>query len=155
MRLFLMQHGDSLPEEVNRERPLSGRGREDVARMARFLSVAGCRASRVYHSGKNRAWQTAEIMAEHLAPGVSPQVMSGISPNDPVAPVAQQVQGFSDDALIAGHQPFMGRLVAQLVAGNAELAVVSYRQGSVACVEKNAEGGWSLCWMMRPELLAA
>lgn len=154
MKLYLMQHGDALPEEVNRERPLSDRGRDDVARMARFLSIVGCRASRVHHSGKTRAWQSAEIMAEHMAPGVTPQAMPGISPNDPVAPVAQQLQGFSEDTLIVGHQPFMGRLAAQLLAGDSELPVVTYRQGSVACLEKHADGGWSLCWMVRPELLA-
>lgn len=153
MKLFLVQHGDALPEEVSRERPLSERGRDDVARMARFVSIAGLRASRVYHSGKARAWQTAEIMAEHMAPGVSPEAMAGISPNDPVAPVAQQIAGFAEDTLIAGHQPFMGRLVAQLVAGNSELPVVSYLQGSVACLERNADGGWSLNWMLRPDLL--
>ena len=32
--------------------------------------------------------------------------------------------------------------------------VVVYQQGSVVCLERDAEGGWALVWMVRPELIA-
>jgi phosphohistidine phosphatase len=66
MKLYLAQHGDSLPEQVNPERPLSERGREDVRRLAEFLGGTGIQVRRVYHSGKLRARQTAELL------GISP-----------------------------------------------------------------------------------
>lgn len=114
----------------------------------------------------NAAWRSATRGAERgarahaprsaarLAPGVTPETLAGINPNDPVEPVAEQLRGWSEDTLVAGHQPFMSKLVAPLIAGRAEPPVVDYRPGSVACLERDARGGWVLAWMVRPELLA-
>ena len=63
MRLYLVQHGDAIPERVDPERPLSAKGRRDVEAVARLLASAGTRAVRVAHSGKLRAQQTAEVLA--------------------------------------------------------------------------------------------
>ena len=65
----------------------------------------------------------------------------------------EAVRGWSQDTLVAGHQPFLGRLVALLLAGRPEPAVVDCRPGSVACLERDAAGRWMLAWMVRPELL--
>jgi phosphohistidine phosphatase len=54
MRLYLVQHGDAIPERVDPERPLSAEGRRDVEAVARLLASAGTRAVRVAHSGKLR-----------------------------------------------------------------------------------------------------
>jgi phosphohistidine phosphatase SixA len=37
MKLYLLQHGDALPEQVNSDRPLNERGLEDVKRLAEFV----------------------------------------------------------------------------------------------------------------------
>ena len=39
MRLFLVQHGNALPEDVDPERGLSERGKQDVANVAAFLAA--------------------------------------------------------------------------------------------------------------------
>ena len=95
-----------------------------------------------------------ELFAAHLARGVAPEPLAGINPNDPVETVAERLSGWDDDTLVAGHQPFMGKLVALLIAGRAEPPVVDYRQGAVACLERDAGNRWVLAWMVRPELLA-
>jgi phosphohistidine phosphatase SixA len=50
MRLYIVQHGDAIPERVDPERPLSVEGRRDVEAVARLLASAGTRAVRVAHS---------------------------------------------------------------------------------------------------------
>ena len=85
MKLYLAQHGDSLPEEINSERPLSERGREDVQRVAQFVGAYGMRVKRVYHSGKLRARQTAELFATEVASEEAVEAVAGINPNDAVA----------------------------------------------------------------------
>ena len=67
MKILLAQHGDSLPEHVDPERPLSDRGRDDVMGMARLLGASGVRVRRICHSGKLRACQTAELLAPDVA----------------------------------------------------------------------------------------
>jgi len=58
-----------------------------------------------------------------------------------------------DDTLVAGHLPFMARLVAWLITGNGDLGTVAFQSGSVVCLEQQEEGRWRLEWMVRPELL--
>ena len=153
MRLYLVQHGEAQPEAVSPERELSPQGRLDVERLAGLLGGRGVRAARVYHSGKTRARQTAEILAAHLAPGAAPEVLAGLNPNDPVRPVAAQARAWNEDTLLAGHQPFMGRLATVLVAGREDPPMVAFQPASIACLEGNPAGGWEIVWMLRPELL--
>jgi phosphohistidine phosphatase len=154
MRVYLVQHGEAHPEEVSPERELTPRGRSDVERIAALLKNGGVQVARVYHSGKTRARQTAELFAGRLAPGVTSEALAGINPNDPVESLADRLRGWSEDALVVGHQPFMGKLVALLVAGRSDSPVVAYQPGSVVCLERDGGGRWVLLWMLRPELLA-
>ena len=73
----------------------------------------------------------SRLLAARLAPGVTPEALAGINPNDPVESVAARLRGWSEDVLVAGHQPFLGKLVALLAAGRSEPPIVLYRQGSV------------------------
>ena len=153
MRLYLVQHGDAQPEAVSAERELSPQGRQDVERLAGLLGGRGMRVARIFHSGKTRARQTAEILAAQLAPGTAPEALAGLNPNNPVQPVAAQARAWREDTLLAGHQPFMGRLATVLVTDREDPPMVAYQPGSVACLESNSAGGWEIVWMLRPELL--
>ncbi len=32
--------------------------------------------------------------------------------------------------------------------------LLAFQPGTLACLEKDPDGGWALAWMLRPELLA-
>jgi phosphohistidine phosphatase len=151
MRLFVLQHGDALAESIDPQRPLSARGRDEVERMAEFLARAGASVQRVCESGKLRARQSAEIAAAQLAPGVAIETVTGLNPNDAVEPWIEIVNGGTEDTLLVGHMPFLGRFVARLLTSDAP-AFVTFTPGSLACLERRANA-WSLEWMLRPELL--
>jgi phosphohistidine phosphatase len=153
MKIYLMQHGKPLPKEKDPERPLSDQGRDEVERMADFLQKGGVKVERVFHSGKTRARQTAEIMASRLNPGVEPQKKGGLSPLDDVNECADQIKEGEQDLLITGHLPHLGRLSSLLIAGNESIPVVSFQQGGVVCLEKDQEGRWSMAWMLIPEIV--
>ena len=150
MRLYLVQHGEALPKERDPDRPLSGPGRADVERLADFLAKRGVRAQRVLHSGKTRARQTAELLARAL--GGACEGRSGLAPNDPTGDVVQEASDWTDDVVLVGHLPFMGRLAARLVAGREDACVAAFRPGGMLCLERGEEGGWEIAWMLRPEL---
>ncbi len=153
MKIYLMQHGKPVPKEKDPERPLSDQGREDVERMADFLQKGGVKVEGIFHSGKTRARQTAEIMASRLNPGVEPQKKSGLSPLDDVNEIADQIKEGEQDLLITGHLPHLGRLSSLLIAGNESIPVVSFQQGGVVCLEEDQEGRWSMAWMLIPEIV--
>ena len=92
-------------------------------------------------------------MAFKLAPGVEIEAGGDLQPNDDPAALLAQIEDWREDALLVGHLPHLARLVALMVAGSAEAAVVNFEQGSVACLERADEGGWRIDWMLRPELL--
>lgn len=153
MKLYLVQHGAALPKDLDAERSLSDRGRNDIGRVADFLRSAGIRVARVAHSGKTRARQTAEILASAVLSGRSPELLDGIDPKDPVMPFAELVGAWDEDSLIVGHLPFMSRAVCLLLTGDEEHAAVDFRPGSLVCLEREKDGPWGLAWMVRPELL--
>jgi phosphohistidine phosphatase len=155
MRLYLVQHGAALEKAQDPERPLSEEGRRDVDRLARFLEAGGVRVTRVVHSGKSRAQQTAQILGAALCPEGKPAQLPGLSPNDPVMPFAEQAARWDGDTMVVGHLPFLARAVCLLLTGDEEHAAVDYLPGSVVCVEREPDGPWRLAWMIRPELLPA
>jgi phosphohistidine phosphatase len=155
MRIYLAQHGLAVPEEVDPARPLDPQGRQEVEAVARFLGEAGVRVGQVVHSGKTRAEQTAAILAGAVAPAVEVQARQGLGPKDPVEPVAAWLQGLTVEVLVAGHQPFLGRLAALLLAGDAARVAIAFEPGSIACLERDPGTQWRLVWMIRPELLRA
>jgi phosphohistidine phosphatase len=150
MRLFLLQHGEALAESVDPQRPLSDQGRVDVERVTEFVARAGVRVQRICESGKLRARQTAEIAAAQLGSRVTIETMTGLSPNDPVEPWVDIVNGWATDVLIVGHMPFLGRFGARLLAPGAS-TFLAFSPGSLACLEREP-AAWVLAWMLRPEL---
>ena len=113
MRLYLVQHGDAVPEQVDPQRPLSATGRREVEAIGRLLASAGVRLTRVVHSGKLRAEQTAELLAMACAPDHGVEASAGLSPNDPVKPVARTIASRPMDTMLVGHLPFMARLAGR------------------------------------------
>lgn len=153
MKLYLVQHGDALPEHIDPERHLSDVGRDDVACLAEFLARRHVSVDRIGHSGKTRARETAEILATEIAPEVVPEQLPGLNPNDPVEAVAAQAAEWTADTMLVGHLPFMARLAAVLLTGRSEPPVCAFQPGSVACLARE-ETHWTLVWMLRPELFA-
>jgi len=154
MKIYLMQHGKPVPKEENPERPLSVEGKGDVERLATFLQRGGIGVDEIFHSGKIRARETAEIMMSRLNPGVRPEEKGGLSPLDNVNGIAVHLKEMDKDLLIAGHLPHLGRLTSLLVTGSESIPVVSFKQGGVVCLEKGEDGGWKVAWMLVPEILA-
>lgn len=153
MRLYLVQHGEALPKEVDSERPLSDQGRQDVERLAHFLTGRGVHVSRVWHSGKTRARQTAELLAATVAPGVKAEARAGLAPNDPTEALAETLADWREDAMVVGHLPFVARLVTRLVTKSDDETTVAYLPGSLVCLERDEDGAWAIAWMLRPELM--
>jgi phosphohistidine phosphatase len=153
MRIYLTQHGQAVPKDIDPDRPLSAQGRADVRGLAELLDIAGIQVGQVLHSGKTRAEQTAAILAEALLPEGHPEAHAGLGPNDPLEKVSPEIAFWSVDTLIVSHLPYLGRLASLLLASDPDRPLLGFRPGSMACLEKEAEGHWGLAWMLRPELL--
>ena len=153
MKLYLVQHGEAVSRQEDPERPLSEQGLQDVQAMADFLGKAKVKVERVWHSGKCRAVQTADMLARAVLSGGKAEAVEGLNPNDPVGEFATDADVWEEDTLIAGHLPFMSRLVSLLVTGDADVERVAYQPGSVVCLERVDAEQWVILWMLRPDLM--
>jgi phosphohistidine phosphatase len=151
MRLYLVQHGEAVAKEIDPDRPLSSQGESDVARVAGFLKQSGISVSKILHSGKARAKQTAGILLQILPNKVLSEAIDGIAPNDPVETFAMNIPTLETDTMIVGHLPFMAKLVAWLVTADENQPLVAYQPGSVVCLEQDESCNWQIQWMIRPD----
>ena len=148
-RLYFAQHGLALDKLVNPDRPLSKAGIEQSSAIARQIQTSDITVSQIFHSGKLRAQQTAEIFAEHLSV-TSVTAIDKLSPNDDVRHISQNLQ--TSDALYVGHLPHLEKLVAYLVTGNENDSIIKFQNSAVVCLEKS-ENHYQLRWYLTPELV--
>lgn len=149
MALYIVQHGLSLPPEIDPERGLSEEGQAEVEKIAAVAAGYGVKVSSIVHSGKKRARQTAEILAHHLHPE---SVMSrpGIEPLDAVEPVADSVDAGAG-LMLVGHLPFLERLVSYLILGKTAPRVFKLQNGGILCMDKIDEA-WAITWALMPHI---
>ena len=151
MRIYLAQHGVAMSETEDAARSLSAQGREDVARVAGFLSLfeKPCPAT-VFHSGKLRAEQTAEMFAEGWC-NLPVEVSDGLAPNDDPAIWGEKLAGLDEDVMLVGHLPHLPKLAGLLLANDSAREVVRFANGGVVCLERT-DAGWSVLWQVNPTL---
>lgn len=152
MALYLVQHGACFPKERDPQRGLTPEGRADVERIASVAAGYGVRPARILHSGKHRAQQTAELIAAHLAPPCGVDARSGIDPLDDVEAVARDVDPLAG-VMLVGHLPFIERLAALLVTGDAERPAFRFQNGGIVCLDLHPDTGtWVIHWALMPHV---
>ena len=152
MHAYLMQHGEARPKDEDPDRPLTDAGRGDVQKMAGFCQQAGIALDAVWHSGKTRARQTAEIVAAGCRHGGGVTERDDLGPADDVEPLAEELTQAHGDTMVVGHLPFLARLAGLLLTGDADTQPVAFQKGGVACLSRD-EGRWTLAWMVVPALI--
>lgn len=147
-----MQHGKSLPKEVDPEQGLSDEGISDVERIAGVAKSYGVRVSSIEHSGKKRARQTAEIFASALKPERGVGERGGINPLDDVAVVAGALRS-EENLMLVGHLPFMERLASCLITGSVQKRVIKFQNGGIVCLDKEPDTpSWFIKWSLMPKI---
>jgi len=146
MKLYLMRHGQAASPEVDPQQGLTDEGRADIEQLAKRLAGQGIQFSQVFHSKKARAQQTAQIMASILAPNVTPQMRTGLKPNDDPRLLLPEIESWQQDTLITSHLPFVPGLLAELTGQPQGMGFVP---GSIICLV-NEKDGWQIEWIESP-----
>jgi phosphohistidine phosphatase len=154
MRCFLVRHGEAKPDAEDPTRPLSERGREEVRLVALHAAAAGVQVAEIIHSGKARARQTAEILADYLRPARGIRAMEGLAPADPPGKAQAELEAATEPLAIVGHLPHLSFLVSALIVGDAKREIVSLGTGTMACLARTPQG-FRLEWLLTPEIAGA
>lgn len=155
MRLYVVRHAEARPKSEDPERHLTTRGETDARRVAALLRPLELQVDQLWHSTKARARQTAELLAEAMSVG-SMTERDDLGPNDDVRPIVKELKRRdAGDVMIVGHMPFCSLLASDLLVSSAEADIVGFRTVTVACLERDDEGGaWRVAWVVSPELCA-
>lgn len=152
MYLYLVRHGEAVSKDEDEAQPLSIKGTRDAERIAHYLN--GITVERIYHSGKLRARETAEIFGEQLA--VEPFVADGLNPEDDPIDWKVLSEDMHRDTMIVSHLPFLSKLASSLIFGNPDADFWDFQPGAVLCLNGPDIQGpkpWHIRWFICPEML--
>lgn len=152
MALYLVQHGQCHPKNVDPEKSLTDEGRAAATRIAAVAKGYGVPVSCILHSGKKRARQTADIFETTLAPSDGLHAKSGLNPLDDVTALAGLIDS-KENLMLVGHLPFMARLCSWLVTSDPEMPVFQFQNAGIVCLKQHPETkDWLIAWTLMPDI---
>jgi phosphohistidine phosphatase len=134
MALYVAQHGKSLPASEDPKKGLSKDGQLETQRIAEVAAGYQVHVSRILHSGKQRARQTAEIFEQYLTPEGGSEACDGMKPLDDVTLFTPTLP-LDQDVMLVGHLPFLERLIGLLVCDNPEKMVFKLQNSGIVCLD--------------------
>jgi len=148
-RLYFVQHGLAVDKAENPDRPLSASGIEQTGLMAAQLSKQQITISKIFHSGKLRASQTADIFADQLSVPENLAV-DYLSPNSDISIISAVLD--TDSALYVGHLPHLNILTSYLLTGDENKSLIHFQNSGVLCLE-STQPDYQVAWYLVPAQL--
>jgi len=146
LHVFLVHHGEAVGPDVDIRRPLSAAGRPASERVAAAAAARGMKPLIVWHSGKLRAKQTAEIFWRASNPLAEFSATRDLQPEDPAVWMRDRLRHEPRDVLIAGHFTHLPRLLA-LLRGERGGAMADFPLHGVVSVSTDDVGQtWTEDW---------
>lgn len=145
--LVLVHHGDAIGPEIEPMRPLSEPGREASARLAAAAAARGVSPEVVWHSGKLRARQTAELFWRACNPLATLSAARGLQPTDPPRLLREQLEEDNRSIVVVGHMPHLARLLQVLCGEPPDGAPADFP--AHGCVALERQGAvWKELWRL-------
>jgi phosphohistidine phosphatase len=152
MQHYLIRHADAVDLTPDEARPLSGKGRSQVAALGVWLRGNGALApDEIWHSTLLRAQETAKLLAAAVTFSGPVREMAGLEPEADPAVMARALAGSKRSIAVVGHEPHLGVLASILLVAQPARPVVQMRK----CAALAIEGGgayWQVSWHLVPEL---
>jgi len=149
MWLYLVHHGDAVPPDVDPRRPLSTSGRQASEQLAERAAERGARPALIWHSGKLRARQTAELFWRSCNPFAELRAVPGLQPADFPGLLRDQLFGEPRDVMAVGHMPNVVRVLALLTTGSPD-GEVRFPPHGIVALQREGESGaaWIERWRL-------
>ncbi len=131
-------------------RPLSDRGRADVARLAEDARARGVMPDVIWHSSKLRARQTAEAFWRACNPFATFGATRGLLPEDPPSWMRDQLAGDQRSILVVGHMPHLPALLRLLCGDAADPPAFDFPLHGCVALEPDGVLVWKELWRIKP-----
>ena len=144
MKLFLIQHAQAKNKVEDPMRPLTDEGKANIKKVAQHVASTAPEITKLWHSEKLRAQQTAQILAEMLKISERLEECPGLTPNDTIAPIKERLMEIKENLAIVGHLPFLDKLASVLLCHSQEARIISFAMGGIVCLNRDQENNWSV-----------
>ncbi|MFC1563347.1 phosphohistidine phosphatase SixA [candidate division KSB1 bacterium] len=147
MKLYLVRHGHANEKIVDPERHLSRSGKEEV-RNTTFIAAQKYKfeVDMICHSGKARAEETAEILADTINYSGEIEKVTSLHPLDDPGIWAEKIKTYDQNLMLVGHSPYMGKMASLLVTGSENDEIIYFPTAGIACLNQNSDGKWVIEW---------
>lgn len=153
MKLYLVQHAKAASKDADPQRPLTEEGRRDIQKVAAFIKSLTLSVDYLWHSGKTRARQTADVLSEVVEVKKEMAAHDGLSPNDNVTVLKNELISGRQDIMIVGHLPFLPKLASLLLTSSESSNTVAFKNAGIVCLDYSDDNQWQFDWLIIPELL--
>jgi phosphohistidine phosphatase len=160
--LYLVRHAVAYKRDPDRwpddsRRPLMPEGEEEFRGAARGLGRVVPEVEVLLSSPYERAWRTAEILAEQTG-WPTPEKFSALEPDIPPEKVVLALESYAGKQSIAlsGHRPGLHELAVYLLTGETGGADMKIKKGGVVCIQFDdapKAGAGKLRWLFTPKVL--
>jgi len=151
MTLYLIRHAHAVTAEEDPARPLSDRGRDQVARLVAYLRQANIfQPDEIWCSSLARARETARLLTVGLKLSAPLVECPGLEPEaDPRRTVAR-IEAATGRLAIVGHQPHLGALAALLLQD--PVGSHDFKKGAIVALAGQPKP-WRMLWGISPDML--
>ncbi len=154
MNLYLVQHAEPKKQEEDPNRPLSEKGRADIKKVSSFASEhLKLQTLRIFHSGKTRAQQTAEALAQRLNPPSGVAQAEGLEPLADPAVWVKRLNEATENVMLVGHLPHLAKLSAYLLCQDEKRKIVDFNMGGIVALRRDESANWLIQWVLVPQMI--
>ena len=156
MNVYLVQHAEAKSKQEDPNRPLSDLGRANIRKVASYLADhAKIELDYIYHSGKTRTLQTAEVLGNHLHSRNGLHQAEGLQALDDPKIWADKLSETKAEVMLVGHLPHLSKLAATLVCNDPDRKVIYFQNAGVVYISKDddSKGNWSVRWIITPHIV--
>jgi phosphohistidine phosphatase len=153
MNLYLVQHGEAKFKTEDPTRSLTAKGRAETSKVISYLvERVSLPIHQIIHSGKTRAKQTADVLAQALHPPEGVAEAQGLAPLDEPSIWARRLAEQDQNLMLVGHLPHLSKLAALLLCGDEDQKIVAFQNSGVVCLVQDEEGVWAVHWIVTPDI---
>jgi phosphohistidine phosphatase len=163
VELYILRHGLAAErtewQGADEARPLTAQGRERMKEIAAGLKLLVPQLDLILSSPLVRAWQTAEIVSKAYGMKNSHKLYetAALLPYSGFESLFAELRQYDNTKriLIVGHQPYLGDLIAYLIA-DGFARHIPIKKGGIACLECDTQlprSTGQLHWLATPKQL--
>jgi phosphohistidine phosphatase len=160
MEILILRHGEAgkriAPSSHDADRQLTVAGKDEVTRVAQSMKEIGMKFDVIGTSPLKRARQTADVVGKVLGQKKTVEEWDELKPEGDRKLLYKRLARLRRDSsvLIVGHEPYLTKVIGDLITGGREASVVLKKAGlarleiSVFSPVPRAE----LRWLLTPRL---